>query len=203
MTKQVLVLCQRKTGSLYGYGKTAVEDLIVPQINDLVRRNLGDDVNIEYLTNIGSNDGSSDYNFILDKFNPHAKDFISNHQGYYSLIILNTCPYFLMDYQLIYNLLEPQGIMVFTIFPTISFPPNANALEQLTPEQYETFLTFFEPQPNSVYIKKYKKPETTGGNRKIRRSKKIRYSKKIRRSKKIRSRSKKIRYSKKIRCSKK
>jgi hypothetical protein len=87
--------------------------------------------------------------------------------------------------------------MVFTIFPTISFPPNANALEQLTPEQYETFLTFFEPQPNSVYIKKYKKPETTGGNRKIR------YSKKIRRSKKIRSRSKKIRHSKKIRRSKK
>jgi hypothetical protein len=152
MTKQVLVLCQRKTGSLYGYGKTAVEDLIVPQINDLVRRNLGDDVNIEYLTNIGSNDGSSDYNFILDKFNPPAKDFISNHKGYYSLIILNTCPYFIMDYELIYDLLEPQGIMVFTIFPTISFPPNANALEQLTPEQYETFLTFFEPKSNSVYI---------------------------------------------------
>jgi len=93
--------------------------------------------------------------------------------------------------------------MVFTIFPTISLPPDENALSRFTPEQYNTFLTLFEPESNSVYIKKYKKPQTTGGNRKITRSKKIRYSKKIRRSKKIRSRSKKIRHSKKIRRTKK
>ncbi len=122
MTKEVLVLCQRKSGisSSTSY-EGDVKDIVIPKINELVREHLGSDVHIEYLTKMAANEGESDYNFSLDSYpdNNQAKEFIANHKEFYSLIILNTCPFKYIDYKLIHNLLEPNGIMIFTIFPNI------------------------------------------------------------------------------------
>lgn len=122
MTKEVLVLCQRKSGkSSSAAYEGDVKDIVVPKINKLVQEHLGSDVNIEYLTKISAIDGETDYNFNLDTYpdNNQAKEFIANHRGFYSLIILNTCPFKYIDFKLIHNLLEPNGIMIFTIFPNI------------------------------------------------------------------------------------
>jgi hypothetical protein len=122
MTKEVLVLCQRKSGkSSSAAYEGDVKDIVVPKINKLVQEHLGSDVNIEYLTKITTIDGETDYNFNLDSYpnNSKAKEFIANHREFYSLIILNTCPFKYIDFKIIYNLLEPEGIMIFTVFPDI------------------------------------------------------------------------------------
>jgi hypothetical protein len=122
MTKEVLVLCQRKSGkSSSAAYEGDVKNIVVPKINKLVQEHLGSDAHIEYLTKMSTNEGESDYNFSLDSYpnNNQAKEFIANHRGFYSLIILNTCPFKYIDFKLIHNLLEPEGIMMFTVFPDI------------------------------------------------------------------------------------
>ena len=69
MTKEVLVLCQRKSGKIESrlYSSNDVEELIVPRINEIVQQQLGNDTNIKYLTDMkGTIDGSADYKFSLD-----------------------------------------------------------------------------------------------------------------------------------------
>ena len=118
MTKEVLVLCQRKSGksSYNGYGGN-VEDIVVPKINKLVQQHLGSDTTIKYLTDMRHYEGDADYKFTLKSDNLEAKEFISAHKKFYSFIILNTSPIRYMDFNLIYDLLEPEGMIYFSRFP--------------------------------------------------------------------------------------
>lgn len=169
MTKEVLVLCQRKSGKVDStrYSSNNVEELIVPRINEIVQEQLGSDTNIKYLTDMkGTMDGSADYNFSLNSYNLEAKEFISNHIGFYSLIILNTCPFIFMDFKIIYDLLKPGGIMSFTTFP--------NTGNIFLPEEIITKIEgLFENIGNNLYRKK----QSAGSRRRKTRKNKRTYKK--------------------------
>ena len=176
MTKEVLVLCQRKSGKIESrlYSSNDVEELIVPRINEIVQQQLGNDTNIKYLTDMkGTMDGSADYNFSLDSYNPEAREFISTHIGFYSLIILNTCPLVYMDFKIIYDLLKPGGIMSFNTFP------NTSANVFLPEEKIRKIDTLFENIGKNLYSKKQ-----SGGSRR-RKTRKTRKNK--RKTRKIKS----------------
>lgn len=186
MTKHVLVLCQRKTGT--GVSATGVlgrvEDMVVPQINDFVKSKLGEDVTIEYLTSAGGQvDGTADYNLLLND-NPENKaavDFIRNHTGYYSLIILNTCPYISMDYKLISSLLTPDGIMAFTKYPAPLFQrkEDGSLVDVLHIDSAKEHVADLFEDTGIYYYKK----RVSGGNKQKRKSKNTK--KRNRRNKKL------------------
>ena len=179
MTKEVLVLCQRKSGKIESrlYSSNDVEELIVPRINEIVQQQLGSDTNIKYLTDMkGTMDGSADYNFSLDSYNLEAKEFISTHIGFYSLIILNTCPLVYMDFKIIYDLLKPGGIMSFNTFP------NTSANVFLPEEKIREIDTLFENIGKNLYRKK----QSAGSRRRKTRKNKRTYKK--RKTRKIKSR---------------
>jgi hypothetical protein len=164
MTKEVLVLCQRKSGKIESrlYSSNDVEELIVPRINEIVQEQLESDTNIKYLTDMkGTIDGSADYKFSLDSYNPEAREFISTHIGFYSLIILNTCPFIYMDFKIIYDLLKPGGIMSFNTFP------NTSANIFLPEEKIREIDTLFENIGKNLYRKK----QIAGKKRKTRKNK--------------------------------
>jgi len=177
MTKEVLVLCQRKSGKIESrlYSSNDVEELIIPRINEIVQEQLGSDTNIKYLTDMkGTMDGSADYNFSLNSYNLESKEFISNHIGFYSLIILNTCPFIFMDFKIIYDLLKPGGIMSFNTFP--------NTGNIFLPEEIITKIEgLFENIGNNLYRKRLR-----GGKKQKTYKKKRTYKK--RKTRKIKSR---------------
>ena len=132
--KKILVLCQRKSGWLYaGDTYLKIENTVAPRINMLVSSLVGDDYYIEYLSSIAENDtqdnvlstGKVDIEGLLKKgmvltLNENEKipvsDFIAQNKGIYDLILLNTCPFTSMDYELISQLLAADGLMVFTAY---------------------------------------------------------------------------------------
>jgi len=120
-TKKVLVLCQRKTGPLQ-FTPRRVEELITPKIETLVKNILGtEDYTIEYLSDkIGHEEGEVDILGSLEKNESDAftSDFLLKNKNSYSMIILNTCPFFLMPYTVIYKLLVENGLMVFSAYPS-------------------------------------------------------------------------------------
>ena len=178
MTKEVLVLCQRKSGQIESrlYSSNNVEEVIIPRINEIVQEQLGSDTNIKYLSDMkGTIDGSADYKFSLYSSNPEAKEFISSHKGFYSLIILNTCPFLYMDFKIIYDLLKPGGIMSFNTFP------NTSANIFLPEEKIREIDNLFENIGKNLYRKK----QSAGKKQKTYR-KKRRYKK--RKTRKIKSR---------------
>jgi len=189
MTKEVLVLCQRKSGEMtYGVdARKDVGEITIPKINEFVQHQLGSDTHIQYLTDPASLVGDADYKFKLNS-NPNnleAKEFILNHKGYYDLIILNTCPFMYMDFNLIYDLLKPEGIMSFNIFPDTKMITDVIKI----PEHIITIIeTLFENLGDSLYKKKlvggrkrkiYKKRKTY---RKQKTYKKIKKSRKNKRN---------------------
>jgi hypothetical protein len=184
MTKHVLVLCQRKTGTGVS-GR--VEDTVIRPINDFIKSILSDDVTIEYLTDKDYQcDGTADYELKLNQ-NPEneaAVKFIREHTGYYSLIILNTCPYINMDYQLIYNLLTPDGMMAFTKYPAPPFQRRADgSLVDVLYSAKDDVAKLFEDTGIYYYKKRLLKGLLSGGNKQKRKSKNTK--KRNRRNKKL------------------
>jgi hypothetical protein len=120
-TKKVLVLCQRKTGPLQ-FTPKRVEEIITPKIETLVKNILGtEDYTIEYLSDKqGFEEGDVDILGSLEKNESDAftSDFLLKNINSYSMVILNTCPFFLMPYTVIYKLLVENGLMVFSAYPT-------------------------------------------------------------------------------------
>ena len=130
MSKHVLVMCQRKNATITKKDGTVLNLDINPTINTYVTPILGDDTTIEYISKGMIPDNNDlhyqdtiDYRIMLSKLPSDSTDnktetdnFISQHQNYYSLVILNTCPAVYMDYQSIYEILEPNGILTFTLF---------------------------------------------------------------------------------------
>lgn len=154
MTKNVLVLCQRKIGLDYSNVNVAVS--VIPKINEYVTSLLGSDTKIEYLTDCSGftcEEDSVDYKFNLDSdpTNSEAVEFISTHKEYYSLIILNTCPFPFMDYNAIYELLEPRGIMVMKRYPSEFKKGDRSTLSFLKASELAYFKTLFDNTPYPEY----------------------------------------------------
>jgi hypothetical protein len=125
---KVLVLCQRKSGLLISKHDDKVEDKVVPKINDIVKKLVGDNYTIEYLSNTTNLEGEVDIEGILNYKkklilnNENEKVitteyFIKKNKGSYTFIILNTCPYVIMNYSIIYDLLSDDGFMICSSFP--------------------------------------------------------------------------------------
>jgi len=121
MAKKVLVLCQRKTGPLYSTSKR-VEEIITPKIETLVKNILEtDDYTIEYLSDMrGHEEGDVDILGSLEnesEGDEFTREFLLKNKNSYSMIILNTCPFALMPYPVIYKLLADEGLMVLSSYP--------------------------------------------------------------------------------------
>lgn len=128
-----------------------------------------------------------------------VKDFINKNKKSYDLILLNTCPFRLMKFQMIYDLLKDDGLMVFTAYnplskkkltTTIRF---AERLFDIIEEKY-IIEKKEEEEDNTLFFKK----KITGGknrNNKVKRTKK--YKIKKRGNKKKGTKTKRIKYNKK------
>jgi hypothetical protein len=118
MTKKVLVLCQRKSGTHYG---TNIEHEVVPKIKAMAEQIMHTkDFSIEFLSDqAGHEEGEVDIKGTLKSGTDFSSQFLSKTkaEGKYDLIVLNTCPFQFMDYKLIHQLLKKDAIMVFAAYP--------------------------------------------------------------------------------------
>jgi hypothetical protein len=116
--KKVLVLCQRKTGLSESVTPYKVEDEIIPKINLLISILLGnDDISIIYMSSIDPSKGTVDINCLLNGETECSRTFISENKNSFDLIILQTCPFFLMKYSILHSLLKPNGMLGVTSLP--------------------------------------------------------------------------------------
>ena len=118
--KKLLVMCQRRTGTMgMGvYTVDRVEDIIVPKINLLIRNLFdNDNVSIIYLSSIKPSEGTVDVNCELDGVTPCSRRFIIENRNSFDLIILQTCPFIWMDYHILHSLLKPNGMLGATSVP--------------------------------------------------------------------------------------
>lgn len=114
--KSVLVICQRKQGFT---GEINIEDHLIPKLEKIIKKFLiektdDDNVDIKYMTELDSDpNNKADYNIELLDFNPEAIKFCEQHSEFYDLIVLQTCPFQYMDYNLIKNILKKGGYVIF------------------------------------------------------------------------------------------
>lgn len=114
-SNKVLVLCQRKKGNdIYGQSIQNVID----KINNVVQQLIGNNYNITYMSKLTEEiKGEVDIDCRLDGITDCSKKFIEENTGSFDIIIIQTCPFQIMNYNIIYNLLKPNGIMVLSSFP--------------------------------------------------------------------------------------
>jgi hypothetical protein len=140
--RKVLVLCQRKKSTTNKKENDEIINRVVPKINELADRLIGHDYTIEYLSDSPNKEDVDIQLYLSDQ---NAFEFLIRNS--YALIILNTCPLQFMDYNVIYNLLENDGIMAFTSFPKLTLssdpykkpyePPASLFINESTKEIYK------------------------------------------------------------------
>jgi hypothetical protein len=114
-SKQVLILCQRKTGKC-AESELRVENITVLKINEFVSNLFsGETVNIEYLTDgipgaNGIRDCDADHCIALD--GDDGERFVASHSEHYDVVILNTCPLVAMNFVMIHKILKNDGLMI-------------------------------------------------------------------------------------------
>lgn len=103
MAEKVLVLCQRRTNGVGGY------DLVNPQIETLLDTILGEGVEreIQYISPIPGAD-------IVGEFGNNDFTRANFKENDYAVIILNTCPFQVMDLDIVYKYLKPDGKLVLS-----------------------------------------------------------------------------------------
>jgi len=140
---KVLILCQRRKGPMPPGEEGTVEDVEIPELLEFIRVFFvlhSNDENyfdthpipkIEYVSSKMWNDprltetlygrsvlpGRVDYQLNLSKEFPGALEFVEEHKGQYSLIVLQQCPLIHMEYDLINTLLLEDGRMAFMRSP--------------------------------------------------------------------------------------
>ena len=162
--KKVLVLCQRKSGFDYEK-KIKAENTIVPKIRKQVVSLIGDDYEIEYFSSFTENEtrGEVDIEGILqpDEYlilNNNDKiavnDFITQNESSYDLIFLNTCPFAVMDYKLISQLLAADGFMVFAAYNFSGRNSDIGHRKEVPTK----FFTFVREENDALIFRKNKSP---------------------------------------------
>ena len=113
--KSVLVLCQRKES----LDDKSIKESVIPKleyiIEDFLKISDTESVDIKYMVDLENPDtDKSDFNMILDKSDSKATEFIKNHKDFYDLIVLQTCPEYIMDLEFIYYILKNKGHILIT-----------------------------------------------------------------------------------------
>jgi len=182
MSKKVLVLCQRKKG-IIDYDNKKVEDKVVPEINSIVERLIKTKIyTIEYLSS-GDHKGELDIEGLLEyntkltlknenNYKITTEDFIEKNKKSYKLIILNTCPFNIMNYTIINELLSDDGLLVYSIFPLdfVTMENNISLIKSIVYNESANKLFIFDKISDGVFI--YKKKRIPGGTKKTRNCKK-------------------------------
>lgn len=103
MAEKVLVLCQRRTNGIGGY------DLVNPQIETLLDTILGTGIERE-IQYVSPSPGAD----IVGEFGNNDFTRANFKENDYAVIILNTCPFQVMDFGIIYKYLKPNGRLVLS-----------------------------------------------------------------------------------------
>ena len=103
MAKKVLVLCQRRTEGISG------RVLIDPQIQTLLNILLGKDVERE-IQYVSPSPGAD----IVGEFGNNDFTRTNFKENDYAAIILNTCPFIIIDFGIVYKYLKPDGVLVLS-----------------------------------------------------------------------------------------
>jgi hypothetical protein len=175
MTQRVLILCQRKSSTL-PQDKDKV-DKTVDFINTYMGENLGEDVDIEYLTthanhpdhNVDETNYYADYKFSLNN-NREAISFVAKHKGVYDGIILNTCPLNYLNYAMIYALLKPDGFLLLKTFDE-NDETGELGLEEITifPSTLKTLNKYFKHSAPHTYGSHFYIKKAQAGKKTMRR----------------------------------
>jgi hypothetical protein len=100
----------------------------------------------------------ADHIFLLSRTNQYSSDaifiekkillekFLEEHNNTYDVIILNTCPLSLLDYNIIYQLLNSTGILVVKLFGN----PESSPSKDSDPSIARTIIKYIPP---SLFIK--------------------------------------------------
>jgi len=169
--KKVLVLCQRKSGWLYAgqidgediYKK--IENTVAPKINELIHSLVDDVYEIEYLSSFSDEhstgkvdiegfltNNKDDYLTLKEHEKILTRDFIKQNEGNYDIILLNTCPWQQMDFNLISQLLVADGLMVFTAYGASGRKVNVKRMMDIPTK----FFTLADTREDEVLIYKKK-----------------------------------------------
>lgn len=103
MAEKVLVLCQRRIDAIFKYV------LVNPQIENLLDTILGPGIERE-ITYVSPSPGAD----IVGEFGNNDFTRENFKENDYAVIILNTCPFQVMDFEIIYKYLKPNGRLVLS-----------------------------------------------------------------------------------------
>ena len=199
MIKNVLVMCQRKTGlCTSSIGRKNLEDNVIPSINQFIKEYLHlDDYDIKFLSDVGDADCKRHFDSSTSKsiMNEFKKNY--NIDGF-DYIFLNTCPFIFMDFKAIAGILQKDGKLILSKFTETSGSGLENVfsldffknLGSLFDEKKLIFLKYFQEQKEGEFW--YRKVDDTlalGGKK--RSSLKSKNSKNSKKSKKGKKKSKK------------
>ncbi len=154
MPIKILVLCQRKKGRCLS--NTTVERSVIPNIEKYLSNYLHTtDYKIDYLSQLDDPkpDDEVDFNMEIGD-NAEFNTFLASKSQYYSIIVLNTCPYRFINYDYISQLLCNNGVVILSKvncsskydIDLFNIPPTDNAISA------SNILTFFTFK-DGFYIK--------------------------------------------------
>lgn len=189
---RVLILCQRKSSKLDQRDSENV-NTTVDYINTYMGANFGEDVDIEYLTTHEDHSDSrmdnsnyvADYKIKLSATNPDAIKFVAEHTGAYDGIILNTCMFNYMNYEMISKLLKVGGFILLKTFAPDDEDGETNLQEtDISHQTLNNLSQYFTRKKNDNYGSHYyiKERDTAGKKTKRKTRRKIK-RKKIKRRK--------------------
>jgi hypothetical protein len=164
MPIKVLVLCQRKKGRCNDSSSRLVEHNTVPTIKKYLNDFLhSEDYTIDYLSDLDSDEPPDgvDFNIKIGD-NEEFIGFLRHHTKYYSVIILNTCPFAFMQFGYIRDLLVDSGVVILSKvncsdrYSTDLFdiPPTDNAIMN------SNITSFFRYDNHGFYRKAQKKKKS-------------------------------------------
>jgi len=121
MAKKVLVLCQRRTEGIGG------RVLVDPQIQTLLDIILGKGIERE-IQYVSPSPGAD----IVGEFGNNDFTRANFKENDYAVIILNTCPFILIDFGIVYKYLKPDGMLVVSNYLSDEYPRGSSIKETET-----------------------------------------------------------------------
>ena len=188
MTEKVLVLCQRRTEGVGG--RVLMDPKIQPLLNTLLAP--GVEREIKYVSPSRGAD-------IVGEFGNNDFTRANFKENDYAVIILNTCPFQLIDLGIVYKYLKPDGKLVLSNYlndnmtgSSITDSPMYKGLVERSVFEKGGFV-YASHLPNAVV---FNKVIHGGRNRRTLRNtrrKTIRKTKKVRKTRRLRTRSRRSR----------
>lgn len=142
--KKVLILCQRKSGSVVKFNSVSKSQKVV-DIQTSVVEPLEQYITtlfpphtlfqFDYMSDLADYpfdiENKVDYNMTLERSDFRAKQFINKNNKSYDVVVLNTCPYIAMNYEVISSILVDNGLLIFTILPKQLFLSKNKEIDSL------------------------------------------------------------------------